>query len=314
MRRRHFLTASAGLGAAALGLPALAGSAARSEPLVPAFEDRQRPLRYALKLGMVQLDGTLEEQFGALRAMGFDGVEPDSPSNLNREELLAASRATGLAIPGVVDSVHWRDTFADPDAAVRERARAALEVALRDAAALGASTVLVVPAVVSPRIPYDDAFRRSREEIGQLVPLAEELGVTIAFENVWNKFLLSPLEARNYVDSFESKNVGWYLDLGNLIASGWPESWLRILGKRVVKLDVKDFSRGLANDQGLWHGFDTKIGDGDCDWPAIGAAIDEVGYSGWASAEVAGGGAVRLGEVLVRMHDALQAPAPAKVE
>ena len=271
------------------------------------FEDRARPIRYACKLGMVGIEGSLHERLAALAALGWEGVEPDSPAELDRDELRDAARSAGLAIPGVVDSAHWRDHLAHPDADVRARGRAALETALRDAAFYGASTVLLVPAVVNREVSYDQAWERSRAEIQRVLPLAEELGVTIAFENVWNGFLLSPLEARDYVDSFESERVAWYFDVGNVVNFGWPEQWIRILGDRIAKLDVKEYSREKRDAEGLWKGFAVEIGEGDCGWPEVGRALDEVGFEGWASAEVGGGDAERLDDVLARMHRALQA-------
>jgi hexulose-6-phosphate isomerase len=282
-----------------------AQDAARQSAVTP-FAERKRKLRYAAKLGMIGIAGSLHERLAAFAALGWDGVEPDAPSDLDRDELREAARAAGLAIPGVVDSVHWRDNLADPDPMIRARGRAALETALQDAAFFGASTVLLVPAVVSQRVSYDQAWDRSREEIARVLPLAEELGVTIAFENVWNHFLLSPLEARDYVDSFESDAVAWFFDVGNVVNYGWPEQWIRTLGPRIAKLDVKEYSRSKRDAEGLWNGFAVEIGDGDCGWPEVGRALDEVGYVGWASAEVPGGDAQRLAEVLARMDRALQ--------
>jgi len=118
--------------------------------------------------------------------------------------------------------------------------------------------------------------------------LAEELGVKIAIENVWNHFLLSPLEAARYVDEFNSPWVGWHFDVGNVIAYGWPEQWIRTLGKRIQKLHIKEFSREKANKEGLWKGFDVPFLKGDNNWPAVMKALDEIGYDGWGIAEQSG--------------------------
>lgn len=261
---------------------------------------RQR-LKKSLKYGMVQVDAPLAEKFRLLRAVGFDGVELDSPSDLDLDEVLAAKTASGLEIPGVVDSVHWSATLGDPDPAVRGRGRAALETALRDCQRCGGTTVLLVPAVVNASISYDQAYARSQAEIRQVLPLAAELGVKIALENVWNNFLLSPLEAARYVDELESEWVGWYMDIGNVVHYGWPEQWIRVLGPRVLKLDIKGFSRQKADAHGKWAGFDVPIGEDDCNWPAVMQALDEIGYQGWASAEVGGGGEPHLRDVAQRM-------------
>jgi hexulose-6-phosphate isomerase len=134
-----------------------------------------------------------------------------------------------------------------------------------------------------------------------VLPLAGELGIRIAFENVWNSFLLSPLEAARYVDELDSPLVGWYFDVGNVVNYGWPEQWVRILNKRIFKLDIKEFSRAKRDSEGLWKGFGVKLLEGDCDWPAVMAALDEIGYRGWATAEVAGGDEPRLRDIADRM-------------
>lgn len=287
MDRRQFLAAGTGA--------LLAASAVEARPR------RGRKIKKSLKIGMAQVGKDLTEKFRILRELGFDGVELDSPSGIAIDEALAAKEASGLEIPGVVDSLHWSQPLSSADAEVRAKGRAALEQALRDCKALGGSTVLLVPAVVNASVSYDQAWERSRAEILRLLPLAAELEVSIAIENVWNNFLLSPLEAARYVDSFESPWVSWYLDVGNLVNYGWPEQWARILGRRISKLDVKEFSRKKRDSEGLWKGFEVEIGEGDCNWPAVMAALDEVGYQGWASAEVGGGGRERLAEIVRRM-------------
>ena len=261
----------------------------------------RRKYKKAVKIGMVGEGDTIHDKFRLLKELGFDGVELDSPSDLDLEEVLAAKHATGLEIPGVVDSVHWQKPFSDPDPAVRAEGRAALETALRDCKKVGGTSVLVVPALVGSGVAYDEAYSRSREEIGQLVPLAEELDVRIAFENVWNNFLLSPMEAARYSDEFESAHVGWHFDIGNIVLYGWPDQWIRILGKRIFKLDIKDYSRKKLNDEGRWAGFRVKIGEGDAGWPAVMRALDEIGYEGWCAAEVSGGDRERLAEIAANM-------------
>ena len=201
----------------------------------------------------------------------------------------------------MVCSTHWRQPLSDPDPAVRAAGRAGLEQALRDAAAWGASTVLLVPAVVNKQVYYDQAWERSLAELRRVVPLAEELGVAIALENVWNSFLLSPLEARDYVDACGSDHVGFHFDVGNVVNYGWPEQWVSILGSRILKLDIKEYSRRRRNDEGLWKGFDVKLLEGDCDWPAVMAALDAIGYSGWMTAELSGGDRDWLADVAARM-------------
>lgn len=263
---------------------------------------RRRPkLKKALKYGMIGEGDSVLAKFQLIQELGFDGVEMDSPSGLDLDEVLAAKQATGIEIPGVVDSVHWSKPFSHGDAAVRAEGVAALETALRDCKKLGGTSVLVVPAVVNAGTSYDDAYRRSQEEIGKMVPLAEELDIQIAFENVWNNFLLSPLEAARYVDEFESAHVGFHFDIGNIVLYGWPAQWIKILGKRIFKLDIKDYSRKKLNDEGRWAGFQVQIGEGDSDWPAVMRALEEIGYEGWGAAEVSGGKRERLAQISANM-------------
>ena len=260
--------------------------------LEPAAAAPRVRLRKALKFGMVGVEGSLRDKFQAALDAGFEGIELDSPNDLDSDEVLSAKEATGIELPGVVDSVHWHKTLGDPDPAVRAEGVAGLETALGDCKIYGGTTVLLVPAVVNGRISYAEAYVRSIGEIEKVLPLAKGLGIQIAIENVWNNFLLSPLEAARYVDTFGSDLVGWYMDIGNIVKYGWPAQWLRTLGKRVLKLDIKDYSRKTG-----W----AKIGEGDSDWPEVMRALADIGYEGWASAEVAGGGPERLKEISERM-------------
>ncbi len=139
---------------------------------------------------------------------------------------------------------------------------ATLMQCLRDAKAFGGTTVLLVPAVVNKEVSYQDAYVRSQAEIRKPFPLASELGIKILFENVWNNFLLSPLEMARYIDEFDNPMVGAYFDVGNVVHYGWPEHWIRCLGHRIGKLDIKEFSRKKADSEGKGNGFDSEIGDG----------------------------------------------------
>jgi len=167
-------------------------------------------------------------------------------------------------------------------------------------------SVLLVPAVVNAELPYDEAWTRSLAAIREVLPLAAELKVTIAIENVWNQFLESPLEAVRYVDELASPWAAFHFDIGNVVNYGWPEQWVRILGKRIVKLHIKDYSRKLRNDQGLWKGFDVELGEGDANYAAVMKALDETGFStaaggNWATAEVRGGDRKRLQQIAGQM-------------
>ena len=291
MERRDFLLTGA-LGVAGLALDRKNVFARSTAPSI----------RKAVKFGMVQEpDLSIAEKFQLLKDLGFDGVEMDSPSDLDRDEVIAARDAVGLPIHGVVDSVHWTKTLSDPDPAVRGEGLDGLKIAIQDAHVYGATTVLLVPAVVNKDVSYADAYTRSQTEIRKALPMAAEYGIKIAFENVWNKFLLSPLECARYVDEFESELVGWYFDVGNVVTYGWPEHWIRALGPRILKLDIKEFSRSKADTEGPYEGFRVPLGEGDCDWPAVNEALLDIGYEGWATAEVSGGDRTHLKELAERM-------------
>lgn len=261
----------------------------------------KRDIRKALKYGMIEPGETVREKFQIARDCGFDGVEMDSPNDLKVDDVLAARDATGIEIPGVVDSAHWQSTLSDNDEAVRTRGIEALVQAIKECNTYGGTSVLLVPAVVNKQVSYADAYHRSQDAIRKMIPLARELGVKIAIENVWNNFLLSPLEAARYTDEIEPRVMCWHFDVGNIINYGWPEHWIRTLGHRIHKLDIKEFSRKKRNDEGLWKGFDVELMDGDCDWPAVMRALDDIKYTGWAAAEVAGGDANRLRFIAERM-------------
>jgi hexulose-6-phosphate isomerase len=294
MPRRSFLRSSG------LGLAAALSTGAR---LAPAGQETssERPIRKAIKIGMAPRDLPLVDRFRLIKACGFDGVDMDSPNDLPLDEVLRAKEESGLIIHGCVCSTHWSSPLSDPDPEVRAKTVAGMTTAMEDCKAYGGTTVLLVPAVVNENISYADAYERSQAEIRTLLPKAAELGITIAFENVWNNFLLSPLEFARYIDEFESDRVGAYFDIGNVVRFGWPEQWIRTLGDRVVKLDVKEYSRDKQMNEGLYKGFDVPLGEGSVDWAAVLEAINEIGYRGWATAELRGGDAEYLRDVAARM-------------
>ncbi|HUY33931.1 MAG TPA: sugar phosphate isomerase/epimerase family protein [Pirellulales bacterium] len=289
--RRTFLRSTA-TALAAAGVMPTAGAATPA-----ADKPEAKKMKKAVKWGMIQHEGTVLDKFMLLKELGFDGVELDAPSRLDKDEVLRARDKTGLPIHGVVDSVHWNDTLSHPDPEVRSRGAHALEQALGDSKFYGGTTVLLVPAVVNKQVSYADAYQRSQAEIKKVVPLAGELGIKIGLENVWNNFLLSPLEEARYIDELESPQVGAYFDVGNVLRYGWPEQWIRTLGKRIVKVDIKEFSQKKMHDEGLGKGFGVELLEGDCDWPAVMAALREIGYYGWGTAEIPGGGRERLHKI-----------------
>ena len=278
LNRREFIKISSG---------ALAAAALHSTPLTAADSvPQKRNIKKGVMYATVGMKGSVLEKFKAIKAAGFDGVEP--MSHMNQDEVMKAFEETGLKAASTCCNTHWNKPVSDPDPKVRAEGLLGLQQALRDAKRYGASSVLFVPAVVNQQVSYADAYQRSQQEIRKAIPLAEELGVKIAIENVWNHFLLSPLEAARYVDEFNSPWVGWHFDVGNVITYGWPEQWIRILGKRIQKLHIKEFSRDKANKEGLWKGFEVEFLKGDNDWQAVMKALDDIGYDGWGIAEQGG--------------------------
>lgn len=290
-----------------LAVGTTAALAASTLSFLPARADEKsaKPrLKKAVKLSMVRTNMSLLEKFQMLKDLGYDGVEGSSPNNFDTKDVLEARDKSGLPIHGLVCADHWRKPLSHPDPEIRAQCLESLKTALRDAQSYGATSVLLVPAVVSKEVSYKDAYERSQAEIKKALPLAEELGIQILFENVWNNFLLSPVEMARYIDEFDSPMVGAYFDVGNVVRYGWPEHWIQALGKRIVKLDIKEYSRELQNTKGPRAGFGVEIGEGDCDWPAVMRALAAIGYEGWATAEVRGGDRARLKEIAERMDRA----------
>jgi L-ribulose-5-phosphate 3-epimerase len=285
MQRREFLFATAAVGAVtSLTRPARAAttpatSVRSGRALSKGYMYGGGPRRDAKNKTAPSMGDT----FKLLRAAGFAGVEVNS--GMNQAEVIAARDAAGLKVHSVVIANHWTHPLSSPDAAVRETGLKGLLQGLRDARAYGADAVLLVPGVVNKDTPYDAAWERSIAAIRQAVPLATELRVAIAIENVWNKFLLSPREAAAYVDQFQSPWVKWYFDVGNVVDYGWPDQWIRILGPRIAKVHIKEFSRKIRDKEGPYAGFRTELHTGDSDWPAVMAALDAIGYRGWITSE-----------------------------
>jgi hexulose-6-phosphate isomerase len=275
-----------------------AALAAATLPAAGLASDKDAPrLKKAVKFGMIRIEAPIRDKFELIKSLGFQGVEMDSPSDINKDEAVKAVHDTGIVIHGVIDSVHWRDTLSDPKSEVRARGLAALQTALQDAKTYGATTVLLVPGVVNKNANYQECWDRSQVEVRKALPLAEKLGVKIAIECVWNNFITNPEQMVQYVDAFDSRFVGSYFDCSNMVKFGVKSGdWIRALGKRMLKFDFKGYSKKKG-----W----VDIGEGDEDWPDILKALDEVGYHGWATAEVAGGGRKELQDVANRMNKIL---------
>jgi len=284
--RRSFLTC---LAAAPFAAPAAPG---------------RLPIRKAVEFSMLPRALGVREKFQLAKDCGFEAIEcPTTPESERADQILAASKEVGVPVHSVMNQEHWRSPLSSADPAVVAKSMDGMRTSMRNAGLWGADTVLLVPAVVNPQTSYAQAWERSQRQIRELIPLAEELKVIIGIEEVWNKFLLSPLEMAHYVDEFQSPWIRAYFDIGNVAISGYPDDWIRTLGKRIVKLHVKDFSfkKQVAAFPPLL--------EGDIDWKAVHAALGEIGYQGTATVELNGGDGDYLAEVNRRFEKILSGQA-----
>jgi hexulose-6-phosphate isomerase len=217
-------------------------------------------------------------------------------------ELLSAKEKSGIELPTVVNKDHWRSPLSDPDPAVRKKCIESIALSLKQVKELGGDTVLVVPGVVNEKVSYEQAYINAMQSIRELIPYAEETGMQIGLENVWSNFLISPIEAKRYVDEINHPLVGWYFDVGNILRYGWPEHWIRTLNRRIIKLHAKEYSREIMNTKGLGEGFNVDLLQGDCNWPVVMQALREVNHTGgWLTAEVPGGDRNHLKKISEQM-------------
>jgi L-ribulose-5-phosphate 3-epimerase len=282
--RREFL------GVAGAAVLASSASAATAKP----------KLRKAVKYTMIGEGKTPKEKFELVKSLGFEGVEMDSPSDLDVEKTAKAAKEVGIVLHGVINSTHWQIRMSDPDPAMRAKAVENMKTALNDAKVYGAETVLLVPGKVSDpqHENYQQCFERSQACVRECIPMAEEFKIKICIETVWNNFITKVEQMNEYVDSFKNPIVGCYFDVSNMIKFGMPSAdWIRHLGKRLYKFDFKGYSKQ--------KGFSVPIGEGDENWPDVLKALDEVGYSGWATSEVKTGDRKYLADVAKRMDHVL---------
>ncbi|MFT5468690.1 MAG: L-ribulose-5-phosphate 3-epimerase [Verrucomicrobiales bacterium] len=294
LSRRRFFQTSAAAAAAGAVLPAI-GQAADDAP------DLNGRIFKTLKIGMIKVEGSLTDKFKAAKEAGFGAVELNAPG-INVDEAKQAIAESGLPVDGSVNSGHWGVRHTDPDPEVRAKALESLKEGLRQTHAVGGHTLLLVVGNGDDG-PEKEIWPRSVENIAQAIPLAAELGVAIAIENVWNKFGYDHGEVGDrtqtadkwakYVDDFKSPWIGMQYDIGNHWKYGPTGDHIRVLGKRVIKLDIKGYSRAKEG----W----AKIGEGDIDRVDVCKALDEINFSGWCAAEVGGGDLERLKEVSANM-------------
>jgi len=250
------------------------------------------PIKKAVLLSMLPKSMSVPDRFKLAIDCGFEQIEcPTTEDPGQAEEIKRAAEGSGLRIHSVMNQAHWKYPLSSADAEVVATSVKGMETSLRNAHFWGADTVLLVPAVVDAKTSYRDAWKRSQEQIQRMIPLAKELNVIIAVEEVWNKFLLSPLEFASYVDSFNSPWIRAYFDVGNVVISGYPQDWIRTLGPRIAKLHIKDFK--FAKRQAEF----VPLREGEIDWLEIYKALGEIGYKGSATVELPAGDKDYLREV-----------------
>ncbi len=241
--------------------------------------------------------GSLEENFKLAKNAGFDGVEvalaEDGEINLNstKEDLLKIkeqAKSAGIELYSVASGLYWKYSITSNCSNQREKAKLCVRKQLEVASILGCDTILVVPGAVSVSfspelgvVDYDVAYERSLEAFKELAKDAEKLKVHIGLENVWNNFLLSPLEMRDFIDKIGSEYIGSYFDVGNVLYSGYPEQWVKILGKRIKKVHFKDYKKAVGSLDGF-----VDLLAGDVNYPNVMQAFKEVGYDDWVTGEM----------------------------
>lgn len=241
--------------------------------------------------------GSIKENLTLAKDAGFEGVELalNAEGELSMQskeaellEIKQVAEDLGLSLYSLSSGLCWDYRLSDDDPAMREKAKDMIKKQLESAKILGADTVLVIPGVVNVsfshpevKVAYDVVYERALEGLSALKSYAEGLKVNIGLENVWNKFLLSPMEMRDFIDKVDSEYVGSYFDVGNTLYCSYPEDWVRILGKRIKKVHFKDYRM----EAGGLHGFVDLLA-GDVDYPEVVRALEEIGYDDWVSAEM----------------------------
>lgn len=304
MNKRDFIKTAAAIAGVSTISPLAKASNFTSSPKAEVKKESTNKVRLkkGLVFGMIQEDLPLVDKFKIAKDAGFDGVELNSPSEFNINDILEAKAKAGIELPSVINKDHWSKPLSDPDPKVREECIQSVAKSLEEIKLLGGDTVLVVPGVVNEKVSYEQAYNTSLESVRQLIPYAEKTGMQIALENVWNNFILSPVEAKRFVDEINHPLVGWYFDAGNILRYGWPEHWIKTLNHRIMKLHIKEFSRELMNSKGLWEGFKVDLLKGDNNWPVVMKAVSDIKHKGgWLTAEVSGGDRNHLKKIATEM-------------
>src|SRR5882672_5288583 len=254
------------------------------------------PIKKGVLLEMLPAKLSYADRMKMARDVGFEVIQaPTTPDEHLAEEIKKAADGANMRIDSVMNMDHWKYPLSSSEAAVVETSLAGMRTSLHNAKVWGSDAVLLVPGVVNPQTSYRDAWTRSQKEIRKLLPLAEELKIVIAIEEVWNRFLLSPLEMAKYIDEFQSSWVAAWFDVGNVLLYGYPQDWIRTLDKRIVKVHLKDFKRN--KDSYAW----VNLGEGDVDWAAVREAFAAIHYTGSATVELEAGDEAYLRDVSRRV-------------
>ena len=301
--RREFLKSIAATAVIGSVRPAFGAQSAAAQKPAPSMTIHKSTL-----ISMLPKELSYADRFSLAREAGFEAVEMQTITKDDEAaEIKEAAKKTGLRIHSVMNMDHWRLPISSSDPQVVSGSVKGMETSLKNAALWGADTVLLVPAVVDATTSYRDAWTRSQRVIRErLLPMARDLKVIIAVEEVWNKFLLSPIEFTKYVDEFESPWVKAYFDVGNVVFYAFPQDWIRTLGSRIAKLHLKDFKLDRRNGRFTW----TNIGEGDIDWQEVRRALAEIKYAGYATTELSGGDAAYLKDVSARVDRFLAGEKP----
>jgi L-ribulose-5-phosphate 3-epimerase len=259
-------------------------------------------------ISMLPKELSYADRFALARASGFEAVEMQTISKDDEAaEIKEAAKKTGLRIHSVMNMDHWRLPLSSSDPQTVAGSVKGMETSIKNAALWGADTVLLVPAVVDANTSYRDAWTRSQQVIRErLLPMAGDMKIIIAVEEVWNKFLLSPIEFAKYVDDFGSPWLRAYFDVGNVVLYAFPQDWIRTLGPRIAKIHLKDFNFDRRNGKFAWK----NLGEGDINWPEVRRALAEIKYNGYVTTELDGGDAAYLKDVSARVDRFLAGEKP----
>lgn len=300
--RRQFLSAVGVAAACPLVCSSTNSLLSQETPSVSPASDR---ILKTLKIGMVKGGNSFADKFRIAKNAGFDGIELNAPG-IDVDDTKNAIVQSGLPVDGTVCATHWKIRHSSPDAEIRKQALRDLVIGIEQTAAVGGHSILLVVGHGDDG-PESEITPRSIENIAQALPTAAKYGVDIVIENVWNHFLYdhegpsnqSPDRFIKYIDAFASPWVGMQFDIGNHWQYADVAAWIRALNTRIMKLDIKGYSRALK-------AFSDNIVDGDIDWKSVRQALRDIRFYGWCAAEVRGGDEVALKEIAREMDLVLE--------